>query len=378
MVLRKNHKKSGLEEDLTQFASEQDNTLAPPEDQGPTVCDVMRAKRDELRLSLAKISDDLRISQRYLEAIENADCSRLPERVYALGFVRAYARYLGLDAQAMVEGFKQNFFQDPEPKTLIVPKAATEDQRPSHRVLLLSASSFCALCLIGGYLLSQRTKPAETPVAMETELTEEVLHVTAAPMDKAVDSGTYQEPSSVQASSVPTGPASGQEPMSVPVAALPQTEVKSLTAVDGSSATPTPAAEKLGGEQAADLAKAQETQVPAAASTPAAVDASAQQSTGVSSPASHDEKKDAPAAAPAPNPALSLQAAGNVWLELRTADGKVLLSRTLRHGEKIALPDNAAKMTAGNAGALRFVAGEVEGPALGKIGEVKRDLPLDP
>ena len=55
----------------------------------------------------ATVSESLRISERYLVAIEEQDASVLPEQVYTLGFVRTYAIFLGLDADHLVNDFKQ-------------------------------------------------------------------------------------------------------------------------------------------------------------------------------------------------------------------------------------------------------------------------------
>ena len=41
-----------------------------------------------------------RIRQKWLEALENGEYSKLPRGAVARGFLRTYAAYLGLDAQA--------------------------------------------------------------------------------------------------------------------------------------------------------------------------------------------------------------------------------------------------------------------------------------
>src|SRR5262249_7627261 len=45
------------------------------------------------------------ISKRYLEALERGDFSRLPAPVFTRGFIRAYAGYLGLDPEEMVNAY---------------------------------------------------------------------------------------------------------------------------------------------------------------------------------------------------------------------------------------------------------------------------------
>lgn len=53
-------------------------------------------------LSLSDVERDTRINRVYLEAIEEGRFQDIPAPVYARGFVRSYARYLGLDAEEAV------------------------------------------------------------------------------------------------------------------------------------------------------------------------------------------------------------------------------------------------------------------------------------
>lgn len=62
----------------------------------------LRREREIRGISLKEISDSTKISKRFLEAIENNDHRTLPAPVFTRGFVREYARYLGLNAEEMV------------------------------------------------------------------------------------------------------------------------------------------------------------------------------------------------------------------------------------------------------------------------------------
>jgi cytoskeleton protein RodZ len=63
-----------------------------------------RLKRErELReVSVDELTKATRISQRFLEALENEDWARLPGGVFGRAFVRTIARYLGLDEDALL------------------------------------------------------------------------------------------------------------------------------------------------------------------------------------------------------------------------------------------------------------------------------------
>ena len=62
----------------------------------------LRREREIRGISLKEISDATKISKRFLEAIERNDHRTLPAPVFTRGFVREYARYLGLNAEEMV------------------------------------------------------------------------------------------------------------------------------------------------------------------------------------------------------------------------------------------------------------------------------------
>ncbi|MEI9965248.1 MAG: helix-turn-helix domain-containing protein [Caulobacteraceae bacterium] len=54
------------------------------------------------------MSDATKVKRGYLEAIEDLRIEDLPSRPFAIGYVRAYARTLGLDGEAAVERFKRD------------------------------------------------------------------------------------------------------------------------------------------------------------------------------------------------------------------------------------------------------------------------------
>jgi cytoskeleton protein RodZ len=68
--------------------------------------DALRSARQSYELSLAEVAGVLRIKEQYLAALEENDPRALPAGAYATGFLRAYAAYLGLDAEEMVRRFK--------------------------------------------------------------------------------------------------------------------------------------------------------------------------------------------------------------------------------------------------------------------------------
>jgi cytoskeletal protein RodZ len=65
----------------------------------------LRREREIRSISLKEIADSTKISKRFLEAIERNDHKTLPAPVFTRGFVREYARYLGLSVEEMVNRY---------------------------------------------------------------------------------------------------------------------------------------------------------------------------------------------------------------------------------------------------------------------------------
>ncbi len=71
------------------------------------VGDTLRRERLKRNLDLEEISRELKISTRFLQAIENDQYDKLPGGVFAKSFVRQYARLLGLDEEAIAGEVQQ-------------------------------------------------------------------------------------------------------------------------------------------------------------------------------------------------------------------------------------------------------------------------------
>ncbi|HCJ09607.1 MAG TPA: hypothetical protein DHW14_00375 [Clostridiales bacterium] len=66
----------------------------------------LRARREELGLSLEEVQAETKIRRKYLEALEAGDESRIPGAVYLKGFLRSYANFLGLDGWELVREYR--------------------------------------------------------------------------------------------------------------------------------------------------------------------------------------------------------------------------------------------------------------------------------
>ena len=76
-----------------------------------TIGEQLRLAREGRGIPLREISDQTRISVRYLEAIETDDFKRLPGGIFNRSFVKAYARYVGYDEKEALEAYTR-FMRD--------------------------------------------------------------------------------------------------------------------------------------------------------------------------------------------------------------------------------------------------------------------------
>jgi transcriptional regulator with XRE-family HTH domain len=63
----------------------------------------LRKYRLDYHMSLTEVSRATRIQTKYLDAIERGDYAHLPAEVYLRGFLRSYARHLGIDEEAILK-----------------------------------------------------------------------------------------------------------------------------------------------------------------------------------------------------------------------------------------------------------------------------------
>ena len=71
------------------------------------VGDILRSEREKQGLTIKDVENETSIRALYIEAIENSDQKSLPSEVYVKGFIRNYAEFLRLDADALVRQYRE-------------------------------------------------------------------------------------------------------------------------------------------------------------------------------------------------------------------------------------------------------------------------------
>ncbi|MEI9989798.1 MAG: RodZ domain-containing protein [Rhizomicrobium sp.] len=132
-----------------------------------TVGQDLRAARLRRGDDLATVSKSLKIRKDHLEAIEEDRLEQLPGRTYAVGFVRSYADYLGLDTQQCLERFKAEIAGRSDTDNVPAVTVIDEDE---HRRLpqgwKIIAGVVVLLMIYGAYyVLTSTSSMTSQPVA---------------------------------------------------------------------------------------------------------------------------------------------------------------------------------------------------------------------
>jgi cytoskeletal protein RodZ len=73
-----------------------------------------RSKREEMSLSLKEVENATSIRMVYLQAIEEGRVDHFLSNVYALGFIRQYANFLGFEQEKLTKEFPEAMRLPPE------------------------------------------------------------------------------------------------------------------------------------------------------------------------------------------------------------------------------------------------------------------------
>ncbi len=242
----------------------------------------LRATRIQAGLELRDVATMLKIRFAFMEAIEDGRYQDLPGTAYAVGFVRTYAEYLGLDADAVVRRFKDEVSGKVGHQSLYFPTPVPEGRVPGGAVLLVSlllavfvyggwyvltatdrsivdvvpALPQRLLSLLGGFSSHNAapTAPAPAGSASAPEVTPSLTPPPAAPgpmadQEPAAPTTIVPAPTPAQSSAAP--PASGQKPAAAPATAASTPAAPAAgapTAAEAAASPATTAAEDAGDE----------------------------------------------------------------------------------------------------------------------------------
>ncbi len=113
--------------------------------------------RETKGLTIDEVASKTRIRTDFVKALEDGNFAKLPDQVFARGFVRSYARSLGLDEEDAIHRFAQSagayYDKQVERERLKVRQAEEERKRQANRKAVAIAIGIAILTLI--FLLSR-------------------------------------------------------------------------------------------------------------------------------------------------------------------------------------------------------------------------------
>ena len=389
----------------------------------------LAAERRRAGRNILHIAERLNIRHEHLTAIEEGRFDDLPARVYAVGFIRSYAGYLGLDPTVAVQAFKHESDLSTERSPLVFPIAEPSERMPKTWLVgvsvVLVAAVFALWAVPKGLDLARESRVPPPPIMVnaapaavagdglaEIEVADRPAPESPLPpppalepapqdaggLDPAIGRGLRAPPQPAPAERVAEENAAVPLPAEPPEGELVDEPVVAAPAPDrGLGAAPGALAPEIravletppapGQAAIADAAPAEG----AGVAPPAAGGAGEVEVAGLAPPPAVPNAPPPPAGAAAAVAEPRIFGADNVgarviivarqdsWVQVTGEAGQLLLTRILRSGDTYRAPDrDDLVMMTGNAGALEITVDGTVVPALGPLGSVRRNVSLDP
>ncbi len=329
--------------------------------------DLMRGERATLGKSLLDVQRELKIKATYIAAIENADVSAFETPGFVAGYVRSYARYLGMDPEDSFQRFctEANFsvahgmsaaastklisasrnradYDDPlaNPNATFVPRAESvlAQVEPGAVGSIAVLLALIAALGYGGWSLLQEVQRVQlAPIDEAPTVVAEIDPLGNVSSDPALVRSAPEPDAASAAAAAEAGVAADPLDRLYRPKAL---DVPVLTARDGPIAAINP-------RETGALA--------AAEGTDAAIEAALGEALGTEIQVVAEAK-----------PGVEVLAVRPSWVRVTSADGTVLFEKILDAGERYTVPplETAASFRTGNSGSIYFVVnGQTFGPA---------------
>lgn len=321
-----------------------------------TVGQELRAARLRRGDEIAQVSRALKIRKDHLEALEEDRLEDLPGKTYAIGFVRSYARHLGLDAGQYVERFKQEISGRPDEQAREPAPIHQDDSRLPQGWRLI-AGMVVVLLGVGVWHLLSSGGDANQPVPPAPVLNPPKV-AAAPPPQPIIAPEQSATPSPAADSAPPADPSEQTATATPPPAAGPTTPAQAARAP-----TPAPAPAAPAGNAAPAAPPAQTATVAPAPATPA-------ETAAPEGGRTYGQQN--------VSPRVVLRARADTRITVRGEDGTTYINRDLKAGDVYQVPNTPGLTMATTNGSAVEV--NLDGVALGRAGpeQVLGRVSLDP
>lgn len=140
-----------------------------------SVGDQLRFARERLGLDIAAIADEQHLRPSVIQAIENGDYSKIDTELFLKGYVRTYARQVGLDADAVIadlnrelEPVRQQKELDQQASPLVTIERTKRRKRQIAKLLIVLVIVAVTAYLVVGYLAGREADSVPSPASEST------------------------------------------------------------------------------------------------------------------------------------------------------------------------------------------------------------------
>ncbi|OWP49596.1 Cro/Cl family transcriptional regulator [Pseudomonas nitroreducens] len=285
--------------------------------------ETLRQARENKGWSTAQVAGQLNLTENALRQLEQGSFDQLPGHTFARGYVRAYAKLLGMDQAQMVTAFDQYTGTDATGSNVHSLGRVVEPVRLSRNLLRLFSLILLAVLIGFGYFWWQErsARPAETGslnmehVEVESADGTTEIHTLDEPEDQAVAEDQANTPAVPNEPAGDNGAAEAPAEGTPPVAAVPAAPGAAVSADTAPAQVQAPAV-------AAQQPAAQPPVAPANPTAPVA-------------PVASTEAPAAPVVAAAGQGVVKVQFSADCWTQVTDADGKVILEGLKRKGDSL-------------------------------------------
>lgn len=320
---------------------------------------LLKKTRRKFGYDLGEISAYLNIRKGLLVAIEEGNFHELPGTVYALGFIKSYADYLGLDPDLVANRFKQEVGAVQPKVELDMPVRSVESRIPDKRVIIAASVILVVITLISYFVFSggdQQETMLQTP-EVEAVFGDDVIDTS----DIVTMRESTQNEAVGEMASLLTNPSATLEADVTTVSPQEQTQ-------------PSPQPETTQNSQAQQTTQSsQTTQTFTPSSNDAAVAPNARQRNDLLSVEDRgnvygSQNRDS---------RIAIKSSSNSWVEIRNDKNTIMLSRVLKEGDVYYVPAVGNYfLTTGNAGGLEMYVDKKFAGFAGTSGEVLKNYKI--
>lgn len=166
---------------------------------------ILRNARTEKGWSLAQAEDITKIRIRYLEALEEENYRILPGSTYVKGFLRTYAKQLGVDSEEVISLYKSSEIVEVHPEK--TPVVTTPKTRPQwFKPVVFAVMGMLVLAIVIGVASMSKPEGKDTAAEFTTPLPsappEETKQPTETTPPTEPSQPSVQDPSTITAEEI--------------------------------------------------------------------------------------------------------------------------------------------------------------------------------